>query len=92
LKLVLINFNHPQPLLIVLVDNCLNAGGFSCPGIPKQQAVIRLFPVYKGFRIVYKLLLCSFIAYQIVQMDMGNIGNRENPRPIFRMLHPEGFM
>ena len=58
---------------------------------PKQQAVIRLSSPYKSLCIFNQLLLWDLISYQIIQSDMGNLGNRNNPGTLFSMFDPKSL-
>ena len=89
---MLIHFYDPQAFFIVFVGNRLDAGGFSRPGIPEQQAVVRLSARHKGIRIVRQLLLRYLISDEVVQCDMRYVQNRLNMYSRLIMYDAEGFV
>ena len=89
---MLIQFNYPQPLIIVCVGNCLDAGRFARSRITEKQAVIGPPPLHKSFRILYQLLFRDFVAHQIIQMYMGDIQYGHNVYPRIVMQDAERLM
>ena len=93
LELVFIHFDHAQPLIIILVQDRFDRGGFTRPRVSEEQAVVRPAPLYECLRIVDKLLLRYFISYQIVKMYMGDICNWHDLHiSPFGMLNTECLM
>ena len=89
---MLVNFNHTQALRIVLVQNRLNATGFTGPAVTKEQYVICLTPLHKGFGIFHKALLLQFVANQIVKIYVRSIANGYKFYTIFFVDDAEGFV
>ena len=58
---MLIDFDHTQSLIIILIQDCFNGSGFACSGISKQQAVIGFLTFHKCLCILDQLLLCHLI-------------------------------
>ena len=79
---MLVNLNQAEPPVVILVGDRLDACGFSGSRIAIQQAVVGFLPAHKGLRIVDQLLLCKFIADQIIQLYMRDIGDRNNLCPV----------
>ena len=92
LKLMLVQFNNTQAFLVIFVGDSLHAGGFARPRVPEQQTVVGASPGHKSLRILTKLLLGNLISHQIIQIHMGNVADRHDPRSLLRMLHTEGFV
>ena len=87
---MLIDFDHTQSLIIILIQDCLNGSGFACSSISKQQAVIGFLTFHKCLCILDQLLLGNLVANQIVQVHMRDSGNRRDHRlPVFAMLNAE---
>lgn len=61
-KLVLIKLNDTQPPVIILIENTLDAGGFTGSRIPEQQTVVRAPARYERFGIVDQLLFSGLIT------------------------------
>lgn len=64
---MLVNLNHTQSLLIILVNDCLDTCGFTGTTVAKQQTVIRFLSKHKRLCIIYKLFLLDLITNQIIQ-------------------------
>src|SRR5699024_8823971 len=92
LELVLVHFDHTQSFFILLIQYCLDGSGFYGSRVPQQQAVIRLSFSYKILCNYRQLLLWYLISYQIIQSDMGNLGNRNNPGTLFSMFEPKSLV
>ena len=89
---MLVDFNHTQALRIVLVQNRLNATGFTGTAVTKEQYVICLTPLHKGFGIFHKALLLQFVANQIVKIYGSSIADGYKLYPIFLVDDAEGFI
>ena len=89
LELMLVNLDHPQALIVVLVQDGLDAGGFAGARVTEQQAVVGRTAFHKGLGVVRQLFLRNVIAHQIVQADVGNIRNGHDLGPLPGVLHPE---
>ena len=89
---MLVNFNHTQALRIVLVQNCLDATGFTGTAITKEQYVICLTSLHKGFGIFHKALLLQFVANQVVKIYGSSIADGYKLYPIFLVYDAEGFV
>ena len=48
---MLVDFNHPQALIIIFVDKRLNAAGFACTTVAEKQHIICRAAFYKSLRI-----------------------------------------
>ena len=70
---MLVNLNHTQSLLIILVNDCLDTCGFTGTTVAKQQTVIRFLSKHKRLCIIYKLFLLDLIADQVIQHDSIHI-------------------
>ena len=89
---MLVNFNDSESLFIILVGNGLDTGGLSCSRITEKKTVIGLSSLHKSLGVFNELLLWNLIAYQIVQMHMGNIPDRSDLHLRALMYDPEGLM
>ena len=52
LELMLIYLDHPESLIVVLIDQRLDGGGFTCARISEEEAIIGTASVYEGLRII----------------------------------------
>ena len=91
---MLINFDNPQSPVIILIENGLDAGGFSGSRISEEEAVVGWFSCQEGLCIFNELILWNFIAYQVIQVDMGNFRNRHDFNLILCgfVFQTEGFV
>ena len=90
---MLVDFNDTKPLIIITVQDTLDAGGFSSSRISKQQTVVRLSAPHKSLRIFDQLPFGDFIPHQVIQLYMGNSGYGCNDHlAILIMLDAESFM
>lgn len=56
-KLVFVYFNNTQALVIILVQDRFDAGGFSCSRITKQKTVVSRSAFQKSFCIIDQFFL-----------------------------------
>ena len=88
LKLVLVHLDNAKSFVIITVQDTFDAGRFASSCITKKQAVIGLSSSYKSLRVLDQLLLGDFISNQIIQIHMGDSGNRCDHRlAILAMLN-----
>ena len=85
-----VHFDHTQPLIIILVQDCLDGRGLPGSRITEKQAVVCPASLYKGLGVVDQFLLCNLISHQIIQTDMGNVCDRHDLHVApFRMFNAE---
>ena len=77
-ELVPAHLNDPKSPLIILIGNCLDAGGLAGPRLAVEQAVVGRLSLHKGLRVLDQLLLRNFISDQILHVDMKNVLHRHN--------------
>ena len=75
---MLVNLDHTKSLIVILIQDTFNAGGFSGSGIAKKQTVVCFLALDKRFRVVDQLLLWNFVADKIRKAHIRNVGNRDN--------------
>ena len=89
---MLIYLNHAQSLIIILVENGLDAGGFTGSGITKKQTVIGRPSLHKGLRIVNELLFLNLIAGEIIQHHLIQIVDRHKVKTVLILRDTESFI
>ena len=72
---MLVDLNHAQASVIVLIENRLNARGFSGAAVSKEKHVVCLSPLDEGLRIFHQLFLLPLIAHQISEVHMLHAGD-----------------
>ena len=77
LKLVLVDFDHPESLTVVAVQDCLNACGFAGSGISVEKNVVGHAPLHESFRVGDQLLLLKLVADQILQLHIAGSRDRD---------------
>ena len=65
MELVLIDLDHPQTVVIILVEQRLDTRGFPRPGITIEQNVIGGLAAQERFGIAHQLLLLQLIAHKV---------------------------
>ena len=58
---MLINFDNPQSPVIILIENGLDAGGFSGSRISEEEAVVGWFSCQEGLCIFNELFLWNCV-------------------------------
>ena len=81
-ELVLVDLNHPQALVVILVDQGLDAGGFSRPRVAVEQHVVGVLPGQERLRIPAQLRLLALIAQKILQPHAVHIADGQKLQPI----------
>ena len=89
LKLMLVYLDHPQSLIIVLVQDRFDGRRFAGAGVPVQQTVVRFLSFHKSLCIFHQFLLCIFISHKIRQVHVGDFRDRNDCCPVLCMLYPE---
>ena len=89
---MLVNLNHTQALIVILVQNGLDAGGFAGTGVSEQQYIIGRKTFYKGLCIINQLFLLNFIAYQVLQKHLLCIVDRQEFHAVRHRLDAEGLI
>ena len=90
---MLVDFNHPQTIFVILVDNRLDTGGFTSTTITKQQHIVCLFALHKRFRIVYQFLFLNLISDQIIQHNgIHIVDGTEGKTSLWSIVNPECFI
>ena len=91
-ELVLVDLDHAQALVIVLVDEGLHAGGLARARVAIEQGVVGAPPGQEGFRVRPQLFLLALVAHQILQHDLVRIINGDKPHAVRPGLDAEGFV
>ena len=78
LELMLVNLDHTKSLIVILIQDTFNAGGFSGSGITKKQAVVGFFALDERFRVVDQLLLWNFVADKVGKAHIRDVGDRDD--------------
>ena len=90
---MLVDFNHPQSLIIIFVDKRLNAAGFACTTVTKKQHVICRAACYKSLRIFQQALLLVLITDEISKDNLLRIGYwHQLWRALLRLRYAEGLV
>ena len=92
LELMLIDLNHPQALVIVFVQDRLDACGLSGSAVPEQQHVVGRKSLHKGFRVIHQLLLLDLVADQVVQNHLLRIVDGQELHIVLVSLDTEGLI
>ena len=89
-----IDLNHPQPPVVVGVQDGLDAGGLPRPGVSVKENVIRAPPLYKSLGVFDQFFLLRFITDQIIQGHFPGAPNRQNQRPVLlrAVADPKGLV
>ena len=64
---MLINFNHAQAILIVLIDDGLDAGGLSGSAVSVQKSIVGVASLNKGLCVFPQHILLHLIADEIIK-------------------------
>ena len=87
---MLIYFDHPKSLIIILIEDRFDRRRLSGPRIAVEQAVVCLSPLHKRLCVLDQLLFRDLITDQIVQMHMRNVRDWHDFCPsACRMFHAE---
>ena len=91
-ELMLVDLDHAQAPVVILVEDGLDAGGFAGSGIPVEQDVVGGPAADKGLGIGDQSLLLQFVADQIVQDHVagGCDGDQEVVLSCSRVIHRGG--
>ena len=73
---MLVDLDHPESPVIILVEDRLDRRGFAGAGIAVEQHVVGGASFHEGFGILDQLFLLNLIAHQIVQHHVGRGGDR----------------
>ena len=76
LELMLVDLNHAQALVVVFVENRLDARAFPRARIPVEQDIIGLAPLHKSLGIGGQPCLLALITHDIGQTDVTGGRNR----------------
>ena len=76
---MLIDLYHPQAPPIILMENCLDTGGFSCSAVPEQQNIVGFPALDKGLCVLDQLLLLPLITHQILKRYCLHASNGFHP-------------
>ena len=89
-----VNLNDTKSPVIILVQDCFDAGRFSCTGISEEKTVVGRLSGKEGFCVVNEFFLGNVVSNQVVKMYMSNSCNRDNVHLIAGsiMLQAEGFV
>src|SRR5699024_8094827 len=80
-------------LIIILIQNSLDAGGFTRSRVTEKQAVVRLSSLHKSFCVINQFFLRNLISHQIIQIDMSDFRDRLNHHfSLFIMADPESLV
>ena len=77
---MLVDFYHPQALIIIFVDKRLNAAGFACTTVAEKQHIICRATCYKSLRIFQQALLLVLITDKVIKGNMLRIRYRHQLR------------
>jgi len=75
-ELVLVNLDDPQTVVVVLVEDGLDASRFSGAAVTIEQQIVRCFTCDEGLGIFNQHALLHLIADQIIESDIDSIGDR----------------
>ena len=91
LKLVLIYLNDTQPLVIIFIQDRLDAAGLPGSRVPVEQHVVGLFSADKRLGVLDQLFLLQLIAHDVVQVHMLHIddGVDDHLLAVFLLHHPK---
>ena len=76
LELMLVGLNNTKSLIIILIQDTLDAGRFTGSCITEKQTVVRLSSLDKSLCVIDKFLFCDLVAYQIIDLHMCNSCDR----------------
>ena len=74
---MLVDLDHAQALRIELVDDRLDARGFTGTAVAEQQDVVRRFSVAERLGILHKFLLLKLISDEVIQHHGIHVVDRE---------------
>ena len=92
LELMLVDLDHPQALVVVLVDEGLHAGGLAGARVAVEQGVVGGAAGQEGLGVLPKLLLLALVAHQVCQHHLVGVVNGQEGDPLRPGLHPEGLV
>ena len=92
LELVLVDLDHAQALIVVLVQHRLDAGGFSRAGLAVEQHVVALPAGHEGLRVGDEALLLGLVSHQVVQVHVPGIGDGDEKLPLRVLRDAEGLV
>ena len=92
LELMLIDFNHAQALVIVLINQRLDAAGFARAAVAKEQHIVGRTSLYKGFRVLTQCPLLALVANKVVKGDELGVGNRHQLHLAAPMVNAKGLV
>ena len=72
-ELVLINFDHPQARVIVLVNQGLDRGGLAGARVAVQKDIVGRAAPDKGLGVLHQLLLLELVAHQVGEHDLVGV-------------------
>ena len=91
-ELVLINLDHPQALVIVFVDEGLDAGGLARAGVAVEQHVVAAPSGQESLGVVPQLGFLALIAHQIPEHHLVGVVNGDQRDPLGAGPDAEGFV
>ena len=90
---MLVDLDHTESLIVILIDDRLDARRFACSAVAKQQYIIGFSALYKRFCIVNQLLFLDLIADKIIKHDFIQIIDRVKVRLALPLIdQTEGFV
>ena len=70
---MLVDFDHPQALIAVFVQNGLHGGGLACACVAVEQHIVAAAPLDEGLGVVPQGLLLHLIADQVGEHHPVNV-------------------
>ena len=89
-ELVLVDLDHAQAVLEILVEHRLNAGGFTRSAVAVQQDVIGSLALDKGLGVLLELTLLVVVADQVGEQDSVSVLHRHELDVAIDLGHAEG--
>jgi hypothetical protein len=81
----LVDLDHPQAPVVVLVDKRLHAGGFAGAAVAVEQDVVGRAAGEERLRVVPELALLQLVAHQVREQDAVHVVDGQElhvlPRP-----------
>ena len=90
LELMAVDLDHAQAVLIKLVDDRLDAGGFAGAAVSVKQDIVGAAPFDEGARVVDEQLFLHLIADQVAEHDVVHVADRQKGEITFSLLEAEG--
>ena len=87
---MLVDLDHPQPAIEILVYQSFDAGGLSGAGVAVEQHVVGVLSRQKGLGVAAELLLLLFVAQQVLQHHAVHIGDGQKLKLLSAALDAEG--